>query len=193
MFYSLQGEGARSGTANVFVRFSGCNLACNLKEHGFDCDTEFVSGRSMSMDYIYEEADRIRGKNGAKAVIWTGGEPGLQLDDELVTLFRTRGWYQSVETNGTKELPTGLDWVSCSPKTAEHTLALKAATELRYVRRQGMGIPKPSIDAAHYFISPGFQPDGSLDSKDLGWCIRLAKENPLWRLSVQQHKLWNVR
>lgn len=98
-----------------------------------------------------------------------------------------------VETNGTKTLPAGLDWVSCSPKTAEHTLALTMADELRYVRHAGMGIPRPAVVAAHHFVSPAFQPDGSLRAEDLRWCVQLVLENPQWRLSVQQHKFWRVR
>lgn len=188
-FCSLQGEGVRAGTMNVFVRFSGCNLACNLHDHGFDCDTEFTSGISYSAEQV---AMHVRSYN-SQSVIFTGGEPALQLDDELVAELG-KSHYLAVETNGTKELPDGLDWICVSPKTAEHTLRVgQKVNELKYVRRAGQAIPKPTLKADHYLISPAFQPDGTLRQEDLRWCIQLVRENPTWRLSMQQHKLWSVR
>ncbi len=195
IFYSLQGEGVRAGTANVFVRFSGCNLQCNVKEQGFDCDTEFVSGRDFTADELVKALRMFKEDWGAEWVIWTGGEPGLQLDQALVDAVRKAGWMQAVETNGTKPLPEeDLDWICVSPKTAEHTLCRDLQVdELKYVRRAGQGIPKPVLKATHHLISPAFQPDSTVLKEDLDWCIQLCKENPKWRLSVQQHKLWKVR
>ena len=202
-FYSLQGEGARSGTANVFVRFSGCNLTCSVEQEGFDCDTEFVSGRSLSAQAVAAEAQallpsEIHSPLREVGVIFTGGEPSLQLDEELLDAFRDLGFdHLCIETNGTTALSPGvlgrLTWISCSPKTAEHTLRLNAVcSELRYVRRAGQGIPRPSLKAGHKYISPAFSSDG-LHADDLAWCIELVKENPDWSLSVQQHKNWRVR
>lgn len=192
IFYSLQGEGVRAGTPNVFVRFAACNLKCNREEHGFDCDTEFVSGVSMRAEDILDTAYQKAGGQVC-SIIWTGGEPSLQLDVELVNMARARGWYQCIETNGTNELPDGLDWISCSPKTAEHTLRIRGANEVRYVRHHGMGLPKPSIESLNYCISPAFQPDGKMKQEDLEWCVGLVKDEPTWRLSVQQHKQWGMR
>ena len=192
VFYSLQGEGARAGSANVFIRFSGCNLQCRRETEGFDCDTEFVSGRPRSADDLVVLAVAVsHGQNCG--VILTGGEPALQVTRELVTALHEAAFAPiCIETNGTRDLDLGLDWISCSPKTAEHTLRLKTADELRYVRRAGMGIPRPSIKATHHFISPACGPDG-IGAEDLAWCIALVKENTLWRLSEQQHKRWGVR
>jgi 7-carboxy-7-deazaguanine synthase len=189
VFYSLQGEGARAGTPNTFVRLSGCNLQCRRETEGFDCDTEFTSGRRLHLAELMSEI----GTPAVKSIIWTGGEPGLQLDGEIVVEFSKHGFWQAAETNGTHELPAELDWVSMSPKTAEHTLIPhKNLRELRYVRRHGMGIPKPSLKAEHLFISPAAGSDG-ISRKDLEWCIDLVRDNPGWKLSVQQHKLWGVR
>lgn len=194
IFYSVQGEGVRAGTANVFVRFSGCNLTCNRAEHGFDCDTEFVSGRKYTDVTDLMEAIRdLPGRASCEWIIWTGGEPALQLDAELVKAARELGYQQAIESNGTQILPSGLDWVCVSPKTAEHTLQSQVIDELKYVRRAGMGIPKPVLQAKHYLVSPAFQPDGTCLKEDLEWCIKLVKENPRWRLSLQQHKAWKVR
>lgn len=189
VFYSIQGEGVRAGTPNTFVRFSGCNLKCRRETHGFDCDTEFVSGVPMTLDELLEE---VRSMAWSRWVIFTGGEPALQLDQELVNRFKSEGFFLAIETNGTTPLPSGLDWVCVSPKTAEHTLRVLRANEVKYVRRKGQGIPKPVIDAEHFLISPAFQA-GRLDEEDLEWCIALVKENPAWRLSVQLHNLLGVR
>lgn len=201
IFYSVQGEGCRAGTANVFVRFSGCNLRCNEAEHGFDCDTEFVSGRQLSLrelvveiaQAVYPPGEPVVPRDPVPAIIFTGGEPALQLDDILVETLKDLGHYLAVESNGTKQLPAGIDWICLSPKTAEHTIHHSYVNELRYVRRKGMGIPKPKCVAANYTISPAFQSDGTVKKEDLEWCIDLVKNNPKWRLSVQLHKLWSVR
>lgn len=193
IFYSLQGEGGRAGEASVFIRFSGCNLTCTRDSDvgGFDCDTEFTSGRRMSAAHIEDECRRLAPEG--EWVVYTGGEPSLQLDEGLIEHMRTRGWKQAIETNGTKPLPAGLDWITVSPKTAEHTLQQLIATEVKYVRHYGQGIPKSRCAAIAYYISPAFESDRALTVQNIKWCIDLVKENPKWRLSVQQHKLWGVR
>jgi len=195
IFYSLQGEGVNVGTPMVFVRFSNCNLRCRWETQGFDCDTEFVSGRIHTATEIFEAARAIAPL--ASWLLFTGGEPGLQLTDALINEANERGYTCSVETNGTVELPAamneGPNWICVSPKTAEHTLRQRTASEVKYVRHYGMGIPEPAIRAEHHFISPAFQPDGSVRREDLDWCIKLVKENPKWRLSIQAHKLIMVR
>lgn len=191
IFYSLQGEGGLAGTPMVFVRFSNCNLRCKWSTQGFDCDTEFVSGRTMSEGDILQEAARLNPKGGW--LLFTGGEPGLQLTDSLINQAHEAGWQCAVETNGTIQLPDGLDWICVSPKTAEHTLRQKRADEVKYVRHTGMALPEPSIEATHHYISPAFRPDGSVSREDLDWCIQLVKDNPTWRLSIQTHKLLLIR
>jgi organic radical activating enzyme len=193
IFYSLQGEGVRTGTANAFVRFTGCNLTCRQETHGFDCDTEFTSGRKMSAEEILAEVKRIGGP--CRSAILTGGEPGLQLDAVILSAFRDAGYFIAIETNGTVSFETLawlIDWISLSPKVAEHAVRQPKASELRYVRSHGQGIPKPSAEAEHYLISPAFDGDG-LSRENLKWCIDLVKQNPKWRLSIQNHKSWAVR
>ena len=195
IFFALQGEGNRAGSVNVFVRFSGCNLRCVKKDHGFDCDTDFQSvyNRFKTPEDLVVECEKVWGLGyGPKAVILTGGEPSLQINDELIDCFHAAGFYVAVETNGLKELPKGVDWISCSPKTAEHTLRLKQVNELRYVRDIRQGIPKTKIKADYYYLSPAAD-GGGPKQESLEWCMRLAHENPQWRLSVQMHKLWDIR
>lgn len=198
-FLSVQGEGHRAGTLNVFIRFTGCNLQCRRDgEAGFDCDTEFSSGSQYHGELaIVELAHRIATEGGSpncRSVIFTGGEPALQVTQELIEEFRDNGWFTAIETNGTRELPRGIDWVSCSPKTAEHTLKVDEVNELRYVRAPTQAIPKPSVRAEHLFLSPAFLDGGNIpDPKAVQLCLQLIRENPHWRLSIQAHKLIRVR
>jgi 7-carboxy-7-deazaguanine synthase len=190
IFYSLQGEGVRAGTPNLFLRFSRCNLECRVETHGFDCDTEFESGRSMTLPEIVAEMRSLSAE--CRWVILTGGEPALQVDLELTGTLHAAGYSLAIETNGSVELPAGIDWITVSPKVAEHAIRQRRADEVKYVRGYGQGVPKTVVEADHYLISPAF--DGpEVDRRTLDWCIRLCRENPPWRLSVQQHKLWSVR
>lgn len=187
---TLQGEGARTGTVNHWLRLAACNLTCRVEVEGFDCDTDFSGGRKMSADDIARVLVDLAPR--AEWVVCSGGEPGLQLDADLVGALRGAGFKVAVETNGTCELPE-VDWVSCSPKTAEHTLRVGHVDELRYVRAHGQALPKPRLKAAHYYVSPAFEPDGTLRRETLDWCVELVKENPRWALSVQSHKLLRLR
>lgn len=200
MFLSLQGEGMRSGTMNVFVRFAGCNQTCLKETHGFDCDTEFVSNRRMTAEEIVNHIWKLWGKKKGGppekylGVIFTGGEPAIQLDKDLVDeLRRTGAWTITIETNGSICVDDlGLDWITVSPKVAEHAVRQKKADEVKYVRNVGQGIPKPVCEASYKLISPAF--DGEIMVPGaLSWCIQLIKENPEWRLTTQKHKEWKVR
>jgi organic radical activating enzyme len=193
IFYSVQGEGIRAGTANVFVRFSGCNLNCSASDalSGFDCDTEFVSGRALALEALLAEIAGQAPKH--TPVILTGGEPSLQIDQDLIDAFHDAGHYVAIETNGTRELPQLIDWTCVSPKSAEHTIVVKQADEVKYVRHAGQAIPRPSVAADNYLISPAFEADWSVTRDNLAHCVKLVKENPPWRLSLQLHKLIGVR
>jgi len=190
IFYSLQGEGVRAGTAALFLRFARCNLACTVESHGFDCDTEFESGRPMELPEIVAELQELATRCGW--VILTGGEPALQVDAELVDGLHAAGYRLAIETNGSRELPAGIDWITVSPKVAEHAIRQRTANEVKYVRGYGQAIPETVVEAEHHLLSPAFDGD-QVDRRALDWCIRLVRENPRWRLSVQQHKLWQVR
>jgi organic radical activating enzyme len=114
------------------------------------------------------------------------------VDAPLIDALHGAGLRLAIETNGSLALPPGLDWVTVSPKVAEHAIRQRTADEVKYVRGHGQAIPETVVRADHYLISPAF--DGPhLDRRTLDWCIRLVAENPPWRLSVQQHKLWGVR
>lgn len=191
IFYSLQGEGARSGSANVFIRLSGCKTQNACLKSGVLCDTEFESGGNMSFEEILNEIEGTHCRN----IIWTGGEPAQQLDEIVVKFFKERDYFQAIETSGLFPLPNGLDWVTVSPKVAEHVIKRNfpnGVHELRYVRRIGQAIPEPAIKAHHYFISPHSDGD-EINYANLYHCIGLVKDNPKWKLSWQQHKIWKIR
>ena len=192
IFYSVQGEGRLAGTPMVFVRFSDCNLRCSWQNSGFDCDTEFQSGRVLKLSEIFEEADKLNSKKGW--MLLTGGEPSLQLDSDFIEYAHREGWKLGIETNGTVKLPDGVDWICVSPKSAEHTIRQRVADEVKYIRHYGMGIPESVVKATHYLVSPAFQGDGSVRREDLEWCLGLVKENPqTWSLAIQYHKYLKVR
>lgn len=182
IFYSLQGEGARAGEPSIFIRLAECNLTCNF------CDTEFNSYKEMSLEEIKTECL----KYPSKWIIWTGGEPSLQLTHEIVEYFKE--WKQAIETNGTNKVPENLDWVCVSPKVAEHVLKrnFTKVNELKYILHTGKQIPKPVIESDNYYLSPMSDGD-KINKENLNHCIKLCLENPVWKLTLQSHKIWGVK
>lgn len=206
IFYSVQGEGVRAGTPNVFIRFAACNLTCREEEEGFDCDTDFSNGLKMSLGDLLIGVTTVLPEGvepKQSAIILTGGEPMLQVDSMLCEALKGMGFYLAVETNGTTlpKPPDALqliDWVCMSPKTAIHTLRLQqeygTVDEVKVVLPASRALPKfPTGFAANYLVSPVFLSDGHVDGLSLVWCIDQVKKNPRWRLSCQQHKWWGVR
>lgn len=191
IFYSLQGEGVRAGEASIFVRFSGCNQNCRLKSKGFDCDTKFESYTEMKVsDILYQVRETSK---ECEWIVFTGGEPGLQLDSNLVKFLHRQGYKLAIETNGSLDISgLDLDWVTVSPKVQEHKVQQLYANEVKYVIGVESSLPRPHCKAQHLLLSPAhdgkkFRP-GALER-----CIQLVKTYPEWRLSVQQHKQWGVR
>jgi organic radical activating enzyme len=216
IFYSLQGEGMRAGEASVFLRFSKCNMECRVEPGekspgGFDCDTEFTSGRRLTLKEVEQWVlDELAGAP-ATWIVLTGGEPALQLDREFCDHFHGLGFKLAVETNGSMVLPHhgdllgakpdslqwalscfDVDWITVSPKVAEHAIRQRWAHEVKYVRGHGQAIPQTRVDAMHKLLSPAFI-GMDPDPRAVAWCTKLVKENPEWRMSAQMHKLWRER
>ena len=194
VFLSIQGEGIRSGTPNVFVRFANCNLKCTVQEMGFDCDTDFTGVWDMDITQLFDLIKKVG--EGCTSIIFTGGEPMLQLDAGLLDEAQKRGYYCAVETNGTLPLnekqKEHLDWITVSPKTAEHTIRIQECNELKYVVPNNKALPRTNIHADYYLLSPVFN-GNEIDRDSLQWCSTKVKEDPKWRLSVQNHKFWKAR
>jgi organic radical activating enzyme len=190
IFYSLQGEGARAGTPTIFIRLQGCKAKFACAAMGIKCDTEFESGKEYSLEQLYNFIIQYP----CKEITWSGGEPTDQLTDEIVCYFKQKGYYQAIEISGLNPVCNGLDFVCISPKVAEHIIKKNfpnGCDELRYVRHKGQDIPQPAIQAKHYWISP--HSDGfTINAENLKHCIELCLQNPNWKLSVQNHKLWNI-
>jgi len=192
IFYSLQGEGSRAGTPTFFIRLQGCKAQGACYASGVVCDTEFESGSEWELKSILKWLKETNLK--CKEITWTGGEPLDQLTKEIISYFKKEGYFQAVETSGLHSAPEGLDFISVSPKVAEHVVDKnfkEGVNELRYVRHKGQCVPEPKVKAQHYWISP--HSDGfAINNENIEHCINLCLKNPQWKLSVQTQKLWNI-
>ena len=188
IFYSLQGEGYHSGTAAVFVRLSGCNLRCPF------CDTRHESCVEMSEEEVVAAVRQYP----ARLVVLTGGEPSLQLTASLVDALHEAGKYVAVETNGTRALPPNVDWITLSPKDtwlgAEAAMVLTEADELKVVYD---GVHEPadyrSQATDHRFLQPMDTGDAARNARIEAATVEYIKQHPQWRLSLQIHKILNIR
>lgn len=182
IFYSLQGEGDRVGEPSIFIRLTKCNLTCSF------CDTDFAEGEDMSLPDILS----VLSKYPSKWIIWTGGEPTLQLKEEHLQFFKDKGYRQAIETNGTRAVSSLIDYITCSPKVNYKKVKLKipCVDEIRIPLAKGDALPDISIfpKAKKYFVSPIFDGD-KFNQENVAYCVELVKANPQWTLSLQIHKL----
>ena len=206
IFYTLQGEGANAGRAAVFLRFSGCNLWTGREEDRAEaacpfCDTDFVGVGADGGKFDSPEAlaravvSRWPWKNmrGARPlVVCTGGEPLLQLDAPLVAALHDAGFEVAIETNGTKEPPPGIDWICVSPKAGALPLKLTRGNELKLVFPQPDAMPEKfaALDFRYFFLQPM---DGPQREQNTQRAVQYCMANPRWRLSLQTHKMLNIR
>lgn len=201
-FYTLQGEGAQTGRAAVFLRFAGCNLWSGLERDRTTavckfCDTDFVGvdgdggGKFATPEALADHAAaRWQGGNGKPYIVCTGGEPLLQLDEPLIAALHAKGFEVAVETNGTIEAPASLDWICVSPKS---TAALKqlSGNELKLVYPQADAPPETFAHLAFggFFLQPMDGPDREANTAA---CIAYCLAHPQWRLSLQTHKVTGI-
>lgn len=208
-FYTLQGEGARAGRAAVFIRFSKCNL-WNGKESGRQtavcqfCDTD-ITGTDGENGGTYTQAELMQlslnlwpqDKQGLPYVVFTGGEPALQLTESLVTEFQNNGFECAVESNGTLALPANLDWVCISPKGKSQVI-IDQCNELKLVFPQADLAPDEvsHIKADYYYLSPmadyGIENSGMIIRENMQAATQYCLDNPQWRMSLQTHKLLGI-
>ncbi len=202
LFFTLQGEGARTGRAAVFLRFSGCNLWTGREEDRARavcrfCDTDFVGtdgeggGKHELATQLARRVSETWGeRTGARYVVCTGGEPMLQLDAPLLDALHDHGFEVAVETNGTLPVPDGVDWVCVSPK-AGSTLVVTRGDELKLVYPQPGAEPHRYEDLAfeHFFLQPM---DDLTRRANTERAVRFCLDHPRWRLSLQTHKLLGI-
>ncbi len=208
IYYTLQGEGANTGRAAVFLRFAGCNLWTGREQDRAKaicqfCDTDFFGmdgpggGRFQTPRDLAAAVRSTWEGNGnhgrAPFVVCTGGEPTLQLDEPLIAALHSAGFEVAVESNGTIPAPRGIDWLCVSPK-ANAQLVQHSGDELKLVYRQAGDRGNPEryagLDFRHFFLQPMDGPDVRRHT-DLA--IRYCLAHPQWRLSVQTHKLVGMR
>lgn len=189
IFYSIQGEGAHAGEAAIFIRLSGCNLHCPF------CDTEHKPYQDLTEDEICAEIK----KYPASLVVVTGGEPTLQLTHSLVDKIHVLEKMVAIETNGTREVPSNVDWITVSPKEAYvgsvGKLVIKKAQEMKVVFDEKALYADPTfgIEATHYFVQPCDTGDEQRNREIIEHCVNFIKSNPKWRLSIQTQKILRVR
>lgn len=204
IFYSLQGEGARTGRPAVFVRFAGCNLWSGREVDRAGavcrfCDTEFVGTDGLGggkFDNAAALADAALSfwpdaDAGEPYVVFTGGEPLLQLDTPLIHAMHERGFEVAIETNGTLEAPAGVDWICVSPKAGAEFVQ-QSGDELKLVFPQPGAEPErfTSLPFANFFLQPMDGPAREANTRAASaYCLA----NPRWRLSLQTHKLLGLR
>ena len=197
LFLTLQGEGGQAGRAAVFCRFAGCNLWSGREQDRATaactfCDTDFVGmdgpggGRFASPEALAEAAEALWRGQGARLVVFTGGEPLLQVDEALIAAFKARGFEIAVETNGTLPAPDGIDWVCVSPK-ADNPVVQTTGQELKLVFPQADAPPErfACLDFERFYLQPM---DGPEREANTAAAVAYCLEHPQWRLSVQTHK-----
>lgn len=189
IFYSLQGEGYNTGTASVFIRFSGCNLKCSF------CDTDHATHTMMSLPSIVEEVMKY---HNAPLIVLTGGEPSLYVDKALIKALKITGKYIAIETNGTRALPQGIDWITLSPKQAntgggEQPCVLTHCDELKVVYTGQDLNQYDNIKTTHRYLQPCYVNDEKERQANLKSCIDAVLNNPKWKLSLQTHKILNIK
>ena len=186
IFYSLQGEGYFAGTPAIFIRFSGCNLQCPF------CDTSHETGEMLSIEDIMERIE----KYPATHVVLTGGEPSLFVTKTLISRLHEAGKFISIETNGTQVLPSGIDWITLSPKfdvcKAAKTV-VGTCDELKVVFQNQDMLPYEQIQAKYRFLQPCDYGDAAKNAENLRQTTNYVLSHPSWRLSLQIHKIINIK
>lgn len=188
IFYSLQGEGRNAGRAALFLRLSGCNLRCPF------CDTDFTSYQTMSMSDIIARMQELSLQ--CRFIVITGGEPTLQVDEEMILALHNAGYTLAMETNGTNTVPEGIDFITISPKNIfvnGARLVPNRCDELKVIYDGEHEVSDFGLKPTYRFLQPCDTGDKARNSKILQSCIEYIKLHPEWQLSLQQHKIIGIQ
>tara|TARA_B100000900_G_scaffold415079_1_gene443708 strand:- start:1981 stop:2613 length:633 start_codon:yes stop_codon:yes gene_type:complete len=204
IFKSIQGEGYNTGVESVFIRFTGCNFwngkfedrskaICNF------CDTDFIgtdgcNGGKYNLENLVQTVERVWNSSfsiGKKNIILTGGEPLLQVDDNLVKILKKKKYKVSIETNGSLETRIDFDWICVSPKDQKHWHQ-KTGDELKIIFPQTEFNLKEllKLDFKYFFLQPK---DDKLRKLNLNKTIDYCKLNREWIPSLQLHKSFGIK
>ena len=199
IFYSIQGEGYWTGRPAVFVRFSRCNLWTGREQDRPKaickfCDTDFTAAERLDLDdlldWVYGAWPSWPLGKMRRMVVLTGGEPALQVDPILISVLHKAGFYIAIETNGTRRLADGIDWICVSPK-AGSPLQVRSGDELKLVYPQWIDpADLEHLDFAHFWLSPM---DGPNLAQHTAAALEYVLAHPQWRLNIQTHKVIGVR
>ena len=213
IFYTLQGEGINAGRPSVFCRFSGCNFWSGREQDRSKaicdfCDTDFNGTNGDGGGEFASAAELAQAiadkwplklpaaleslRPAVPLVVFTGGEPLLQLDEALITAIKLFGFQTAVETNGSVQVPNGVDWVTVSPKSLAH-LAQRSGNELKLVFPQKISPEElEQLRFDHYILSPMADLDPTVTAKNTHLALEFCRSHPRWRLSLQLHKILNI-
>mgnify|MGYP006251527339 FL=1 len=202
IYFTQQGEGSNTGRDFVFVRFSGCNLWSGKEKNRKSaicqfCDTDFygtdgINGGVYSAQQLIEKIKSLWvTRDDNIAVVLTGGEPLLQVNDELVAALKQEQIYIAVETNGTLDAPDHIDWICMSPK-ANTEIKLKKGNEIKVIFPQESLDPEKFslFDFSEFYLQPM---DSNEYQENLNATITYCQKNPKWKLSLQTHKILGIR
>jgi len=202
IYYTLQGEGFHTGRPAIFVRFSGCNLWSGREEDRHKaickfCDTDFwgvdgVEGGKYSKEKLTDKIiDLWPNKDEEVFIVCTGGEPALQLDQQLVDYLHSKNIIVAIETNGTLSLPQGIDWICMSPK-ANTEIVVREGNEIKIVYPQKGIEPKDfeEMGYKHFYLQPM---DSLLQEENTFKVQEYCLLNPKWKMSLQTHKILGIK
>ena len=203
IYYTIQGEGFNLGRPAVFCRFSNCNLWSGREEDRDKaickfCDTDFVgtdgeNGGEFSAEELSKKINSIWPNDNNKFLVFTGGEPLLQIDEKLISNIKKHGFEIAVETNGTVNAPVSIDWLTVSPKEGSKFIQ-KSGQELKVVYPQGFDLKElENYDFQHFYLSPMITSDHSLNKNNIEACVEYCLANPKWKMTYQCHKIWKIR
>ncbi len=202
IFLTLQGEGYNTGKAAIFCRFSGCNLWNGITKNKNKaicsfCDTDFVgtngiNGGNYNLKQLMKKIDAMYKNSVEKRfIVFTGGEPLLQLDLPLINELKKYKYTIAIETNGTIMPPEGIDWICMSPKAEAKTI-LNYGNEIKVVYPQNkLSLKKfENLNFEHFYLQPMFNQNYE---ENVNKTLRFIFKNPKWKLSLQTHKYLGIR
>lgn len=189
IFHSVQGEAFHTGVPHVFIRFGNCNLRCEW------CDTDFLNYEEMELNDIVEQVLAY----DCKRVIFTGGEPAMQDLQSIGTELKNHGIHLSIETNGTIEIPSIIDWICVSPKDQLYpnvSIKQRIGDELKvvYCGQDLSMYDDLKIGFDHHYLQPCYLDDETVEQNGRNFAVveQLVKDSHGWRLSLQTHKWMGV-